>query len=102
MASDAARGVVDFGGEAFGAAWARVIHPVIKDEYEELLNTVPLRMRVKQDNRFERGQEGRQGGRGHHSEKMCSVMEEVRSKLERRNVHVNLACQIQVTTRVCR
>ena len=54
MASDAARGVVDFGGEAFGAVWTRVIHPVIKDEYEELLNTVPLRMRVKQDNRFER------------------------------------------------
>ena len=54
MASNAARGVVDFGGETFRDVWTGVIYPAIKDEYEELVNTVPLRMRVKQEKQVER------------------------------------------------
>ena len=57
MASNAARGVVDFGGETFRDVWTRVIYPVIKEECEELVNTVPLRMRVKQDKLFEKKRE---------------------------------------------
>ena len=92
MASNAARGVVDFGGETFRDVWTRVIYPAIKDEYEELVNTVPLRMRVKQEKLVERkGKKEDKAAADIIQSKRSSVMEEVRSKAERRTAYVNLA-----------
>ena len=104
MASNAARGVADAGGETFREVWKREIYPAIKDEYEELLNTVPLRMRAKQEKRVEKKRQvRRQGERGHHSEQNeighgggagggASAEMFTRTWLG----------QVQVTTRVCR
>ena len=69
--------------------WASTVHPAIKDDFQRLLRTTPMRMAEKEKAKAEKKEKTK--GKDPVREKITSVLEEVREKGERRNAYMNLA-----------
>ena len=78
--------------------WASTIYPMIKDDYERLLNTTPTRIAerhqkkdAKKEKKAEKEGKAEDEEKDANKEKITGVVEEVKKKGERRNVYMNLA-----------
>ena len=96
------------GTESFRAVWAETIYPVIKSDYQALLQTVPSRLKVKREQleqdqkKTEKRDKKKAAGREDVvfafdtpdlaiHRKLAGVLADLRETKERRNVYMNLA-----------